>query len=221
MFTLILTQNRQYATFIQKGLLYENLSSEVLLAEDLSEKNALLLAADGVILHFESKVLIESCIKTCLSVKPTMPFLVASSHYQEFFDELKNNGKIAYYCTSPFPFRLMATEMKFAIYQSKEKIPIPRYVLRDLELDIESHNVRIRDKYIYLRSKEFSLLQFFMENPGKLLSRISILEHVWDHNSDILTNTVDVHISQLRKKIEKNTGQKYIHTVPCMGYILE
>lgn len=221
MFTLILTQNRQFAIFVQKGLQYENLSSQVIHISELAENSSLLLSADGVFLHLDDMVMIKSCIKTCSSLKPKLPFIVVSPSYQGFLDDLKTTEQIASYFTSPFPFRLMATEMKFAIFQSKEKLQVPRYFLRDLELDIESHNVRIHEKSVYLRNKEFSLLQFLMENPGRLLSRTSILEHVWDHNADILTNTVDVHISQLRKKIEKNSGQKYIHTVPCMGYILE
>jgi DNA-binding response OmpR family regulator len=60
-----------------------------------------------------------------------------------------------------------------------------------------------------------------MSHPGKLLTRNTILEDVWDQNTNLMTNTVDVHVSQLRKKIKKYTGMSYIKTIPCLGYVFE
>jgi two-component system copper resistance phosphate regulon response regulator CusR len=111
--------------------------------------------------------------------------------------------------------------MKFEIFLSKEKIDNSRYVLRDLELDVSRHRVSVCNSEVHLRNKEFALLHFMMLNKGRVLSRTDILENVWDRNANMMTNTVDVHISTLRKKIEKVSKRRFIHTIPCLGYILE
>ncbi len=88
-------------------------------------------------------------------------------------------------------------------------------------LDPISRKLFISGKYIYLRNKEFSLLEYFMKNMGRVLSRTLILEEVWDRNILCPTNTVDVHVSSLRKKIKLPEDTDFIKTVPCVGYIFE
>ncbi|RFZ81180.1 DNA-binding response regulator [Mucilaginibacter terrenus] len=76
-------------------------------------------------------------------------------------------------------------------------------------------------KQIALTAKEYNLLELFLQNPNKLLSRDFILERVWGINFDTGTNTVDVYMNYLRNKIQKGFDQKLIHTVIGMGYILK
>jgi DNA-binding response OmpR family regulator len=136
-------------------------------------------------------------------------------------ERLLTESKINFLFSRPFPFRQMSAEMRYAIFHQKEKMEFGKYILRDLELDLARHQVKLSDQSLYLRNKEFSLLHYLMVNKGKVLSRSDILENVWDRNANILTNTVDVHISQLRKKMGEGKNQKYIHTIPCTGYIFE
>ncbi len=77
------------------------------------------------------------------------------------------------------------------------------------------------NKIFRLRNKEFSLLEFFIINRGKILTRNLILEHVWDRNANFASNTVDVHINRLRQKIDVPFREKLIHTVPCVGYVFD
>lgn len=91
----------------------------------------------------------------------------------------------------------------------------------DIGIDLMRHRVKRREKYIPLRNKEFSLLEFFIENQGKVLTRDTILEFVWDRNGTFASNTVDVHVNRLRRKLDDGFKEKLIHTVHCIGYIFE
>jgi DNA-binding response OmpR family regulator len=77
-----------------------------------------------------------------------------------------------------------------------------------------------RGKEIELTAKEYSLLEYFMRNPDKILTRTMISEHVWDYHFDSMTNLVDVYVNYLRKKIDKGFELKLIHTVRGVGYLL-
>ncbi len=74
-------------------------------------------------------------------------------------------------------------------------------------------------KRIYLSSKEFSLLEFMMLNKGRIVSRQEIMEHVWDENANPFSNTIEVHIKNLRKKL--GGAKKMIYTFPTRGYKLD
>ncbi|MDP2642597.1 MAG: winged helix-turn-helix domain-containing protein [Candidatus Peregrinibacteria bacterium] len=92
---------------------------------------------------------------------------------------------------------------------------------KSFTLDLVSRKLFVSGQYIYLRNKEFSLLEYFIKNIGKVLSRTRILEEVWDRNILCPTNTVDVHVSSLRKKIKSCENVDFIRTVPCVGYVFE
>lgn len=93
--------------------------------------------------------------------------------------------------------------------------------LRNLKLDLNARRLLCDENKIFLRNKEFSLLEYMMKNMGKVISRTEILEEVWDRNIFCNTNTVDVHISKLRKKFNKFDIKSPIKTVHSVGYILE
>jgi DNA-binding response OmpR family regulator len=96
-----------------------------------------------------------------------------------------------------------------------------KYLFADLSLDTDTKTVIRSGLNIELTSKEFRLLEFFMANPNRVLSRTTILENIWDRNIDFNTNIVDVYVNYLRNKVDKNFQEKLIHTVIGMGYVLK
>lgn len=89
----------------------------------------------------------------------------------------------------------------------------------DLSLDTNSFEVKRAEKRINLSSKEFALLEFFMRHANKIITKDQIINHVWNYESDVLPNTVEVYIGYLRNKIEKPFGnRKIIHTIRGFGY---
>lgn len=92
---------------------------------------------------------------------------------------------------------------------------------KNLKLDPDKRTLRIKRTSVFLRNKEFSLLDYFLNNPGRVLTRTQILEDVWDRNICCATNTVDVHVSSLRRILSKHFEKPLIKTIHCVGYIFE
>ena len=90
-----------------------------------------------------------------------------------------------------------------------------------LSLDLVSHEVDRNAHETELPGKAYSLLEYFLRNQGKVLTRTMIAEHVWDYNFDTFTNVIDVYVNHLRKKIDKNYSQKLLHTLRGVGYIMK
>jgi len=102
---------------------------------------------------------------------------------------------------------------------SKQKSSILQ--LDDLVVDPVTRSVTRNDQKIELTSKEFALLEYFLRNVGRVLSRTLISEHVWDIHFDSDTNIVDVYVNYLRNKIDKNHPNKLIHTLRGTGYVMK
>lgn len=90
-----------------------------------------------------------------------------------------------------------------------------------LVINLSSRRVVVREDVVVLRNKEFSLLEYFVKNLGIVLSRTQLLEEVWDRNICCATNTVDVHVSSLRRIFLKHLGANPIKTIHCIGYMFE
>lgn len=93
--------------------------------------------------------------------------------------------------------------------------------MTDLELDLEARLVKRAGNEVNLTSTEYRMLEYFMKNPRKVISRMDLLENVWGVDFNMATNVVDVYVNYLRKKIDKDYEPKLIHTVIGMGYILK
>ena len=123
------------------------------------------------------------------------------------------------YLTKPFAFAELLVRVKALLRRG----PVNRAsVLRvgDLEVDRLSKQVRRGGKRIELTAKEYSLLEYFATNPGRVFSRTMIIEHVWDESFEGLTNIVDVYVRHLREKVDDAYPTKLIRTVRGMGYCL-
>jgi len=123
------------------------------------------------------------------------------------------------YLTKPFEFLEFLARVRALLRREKiDKEPILR--IDDLTLSLVTHKVMRGGKEIDLTAKEYSLLEYFMRNPDKILTRTMISEHVWDYHFDSMTNLVDVYVNYLRKKIDRGFELKLIHTIRGVGYLL-
>jgi len=125
------------------------------------------------------------------------------------------------YLTKPFAFSELLARLQALLRRGKPS-PAQETTLRvaDLELDLLSRTVRRGTKLIDLQPREFRLLEYLMSNAGRVVTRTMLLEKVWDYYFDPQTNVIDVHISRLRGKIDKDFDQPLLHTVRGAGYIL-
>jgi DNA-binding response OmpR family regulator len=122
------------------------------------------------------------------------------------------------YITKPFAFSELLARVKTILRRPRNRIGS---ILKfdNILLDTDKCSVTRAKEKISLSFKEFSLLEYFMINPGRVLSRREIMEHIWDENADPFSNTIEVHIMNLRKKLEQY-GHNLIFTVPNRGYKL-
>jgi DNA-binding response OmpR family regulator len=127
------------------------------------------------------------------------------------------------YIVKPFEFRELLARIRVLLKRSVNKQMPAGNILRvaDLELNVDTKKVSRNDKPIQLTAKEFQLLEYFMRNRNRVLSRGDIAEKVWELDFDTKTNVIDVYINFLRKKIDRDFEHKLIHTHVGMGYVMK
>jgi DNA-binding response OmpR family regulator len=121
------------------------------------------------------------------------------------------------YLAKPFEFEELVARIRALLRRGKASEAV-RLEYGGLELDLLKRTVRRDGHKIKLRAKEFALLEFFMRNADRVVDRMTITQKVWDINYEPATNVIDVYVSSLRKKIDRDFERPLIHTVVGMGY---
>lgn len=124
------------------------------------------------------------------------------------------------YLAKPFAMDELAARVHALLRRSSGE-KVTRYSLDDLSMDLARRSVQRGDRRIELTSREFSLLECLLRNPGQVLTRTQLCEHVWEYHFDPGTNLVDVYIQRLRRKIDDGSARKLIHTVRGAGYCVD
>jgi len=125
------------------------------------------------------------------------------------------------YLTKPYAFSELLARVEVLFRRKNPKEAETVYRVGDLELDRLAHTARRAGKDVVLQPREFRLLEYMMRYAGKVVTRTMLLENVWDYHFDPQTNVIDVHISRLRSKIEKDFDRPLLHTVRGAGYMLK
>ena len=122
--------------------------------------------------------------------------------------------------TKPFAFTELLARVRSLLRRGgSEKSTILK--VADLQLDTVVHKAKRGEKLIELTGKEYALLEYFMRNVSRVLTRTIISEHIWNYNFDTGTNVVDVYINHLRSKIDDGFEKKLLHTVRGVGYVMK
>lgn len=127
------------------------------------------------------------------------------------------------YLVKPFAFKELLARIRALLKRTmNQQLPTGNILtVADLELDVDSKEVTRAGKSISLTAKEFQLLEYFMRNRNRVVSRADIAERVWELDFDTKTNVIDVYVNFLRKKIDKEFEPKLIHTQVGMGYMMK
>ena len=124
------------------------------------------------------------------------------------------------YLTKPFAFAELLARVQALIRRASGVTEPTRLKVGDLTLDLLTREVTRAGERLELQPREFALLEYLMRNAGRVISKTLILSHVWDYHFDPQTNVVDVLVSRLRSKVDKNHSEKYIQTLRGVGYVL-
>ncbi len=218
---LIVEDEKKVAGFIKKGLEEETFAVDVAYDGEegfhLGEQNQYDLIILDLMLPVMDGIEVLSELR---KQKVTTPILLLTAKDSVEDKVLGLNKGADDYLTKPFAFSELLARVRVLLRRGKTETKTV-LVVDDLSLDLVSHKVKRQDEEIELTGKEYSLLEYFMRNTGKVLTRTMIAEHVWDYNFDTFTNVIDVYVNHLRKKIDKNFSKKLLHTLRGVGYIMK
>jgi len=124
------------------------------------------------------------------------------------------------YLVKPFAFSELQARIEALVRRAEPESPDTVLTVADLEMDLLKREVRRNQQKVDLQPREFRLLEYLMRHSGQVVTRTMLLEKVWDYHFDPQTNVIDVHISRLRGKIDKEFEVSLLHTVRGAGYML-
>ena len=154
------------------------------------------------------------------SVTANIPIIMATARGTEY-DKVRGLDLGADdYLAKPFSVAELLARVQALMRRASRQAESTVLKVEDLEMDLVSHKVTRRGERISLQPLEYQLLEYLMRNRGRVVSRNTILERVWDYDFDPHTNVVEARVCRLREKIDRNSPRKLISTVRGVGYVL-
>ena len=217
---LIVEDDKKVAGFIKKGLEEETYAVDVAYDGEEGFHLAAMNQYDLIILDLMIPKMDGLEVLTQLRDKKVSTPILLLTAKDAVDDKVTGLNKGADdYLTKPFAFSELLARIRSLLRRGQSETQTELKV-GDLVLDMVSHKVSRNGEEIELTGKEYSLLEYFMRNEGKVLTRTMIAEHVWDYNFDTFTNVIDVYVNHLRKKIDKKYPDKLLHTLRGVGYVM-
>ncbi len=217
---LIVEDEKKVAGFIKKGLEEETYAVDVAYDGEEGFHLAEVNQHDMIILDLMLPKMDGLEVLTRLrDKKVNIPILLLTAKDAVEDKVMGLNKGADDYLTKPFAFSELLARVRSLLRRGQVETQTELKV-GDLSLDLVRHKVSRNGEEIELTGKEYSLLEYFMRNEGRVLTRTMIAEHVWDYNFDTFTNVIDVYVNHLRKKIDKNFPCKLLHTLRGVGYVM-
>jgi len=218
---LVVEDEKKVANFLQQGLQEEDYTVEV--AYD-GEQGALLATTQpfdlillDILLPIKDGVTIVKEMRAKKIETPVL-MLTAKSSVDNRVEGLDAGADD--YLVKPFAFEELLARIRSLMRRGgPEKTTVLK--VSDLQLDTIKHIAQRGERIIELTGKEYALLEYFIRNVNRVLTRTLISEHIWNYNFDTGTNVVDVYINHLRTKIDEGFEKKLLHTVRGVGYVLK
>lgn len=220
---LVVEDEPKLAAYVKKGLEEQSYEVEVAFDGMMGKRMALSNAYDVIIMDVNLPKMNGFDVATALREEKLKTPILMLTALGTMEDKLTGfDAGADDYLVKPFEFRELLARLR-ALYKRSSEGPLQATILKiaDLELNLDDKTVKRVGKKLDLTAKEFSLLEYFMRNRGRVVSRVDIAEKVWEINFDTGTNVIDVYVNFLRKKVDKDFPVKLIHTVVGMGYIMK
>lgn len=219
---LIVEDQQSMVDFLQKGLKEQGYSVDFALSagagEILAYENEYDLVILDVMLPDKNGLDVARTLRTEEYSGPIL-MLTALSRTKDKITGLDAGADD--YLTKPFEFDELLARIRALLRRKDSAGSTTKLNFNDLEMDLISRGVKRGTESIELAPKEFALLEYFLRNPDRPISRTELGEHVWDMNFDPQSNVIDVYMSMLRKKLDGPYDKKLIQTVVGVGYALK
>ncbi|NML21599.1 response regulator transcription factor [Pseudoflavitalea sp. G-6-1-2] len=221
---LIVEDEKKIADTLRIGLIENGYHAEVAYDGKIGEKLFFLHAFNLVILDINLPGIngYELC-RIIRAHSPNIPVIMLTS-LSRLNDKVEGyNAGADDYLVKPFEFKELLLKIHVLLKRTMmQQIPVGNLLRAgDLEMNLDNKEVKRGNRTINLTAKEFQLLEFLLRNKNRVVSRADISINVWDIDFDTNTNIIDVYISYLRNKIDKEHADKLIQTQIGMGYILK
>lgn len=218
---LVVEDDKKIASFLKKGLQEAGFSVDIChtgtdgLALGLTEPYAAAVI-DIMLPGLDGLSLIEGLRNKGIAT----PVLILSARQSvdDRIEGLQRGGDD--YMIKPFSFNELLARIQALLRRGQKNAESGVISVGELQLDPLKREVKRQNIKIELPAKEYALLELMMRNPGCVLSKTSILEHIYEYSFDPQTNVIDVLVCRLRNSVDKNHKKKFIHTVRGMGYVL-
>jgi two-component system copper resistance phosphate regulon response regulator CusR len=219
---LIVEDEKRVAQFLQKGFQAESFTVDIaadgLTGLHLAETESYDAIILDVMLPGRNGIEILTSLRSSKIDTPVL-ILSAKSDIEDRVEGLNLGADD--YLPKPFAFSEVLARIRAIVRRKSADIMASFLTVADLRMDLLARRVERAGKDIPLTNKEFELLEYLLRNKGRVLSRVILMEHIWDINFDSETNVVDVVINRLRRKIEDGFSSRLIHTVRGVGYALK
>lgn len=219
---LLIEDEQKIAAFIKSGL--EAHRHHVLVAYDGEQGYKMCTQYDFDVVVLDIMIPVFNGLDVCKRIKARrreMPVLLLSAlgTIQDKVEGLEAGADD--YLTKPFHFDELLARLKALSRRNLQPLQHAVYQVADLEMDCEKRMVTRNGQEIKLTLKEFTMLETFLMNRNRVLTRIEIAEAVWGLNFNNRTNLIDVYVNYVRTKVDKGFSQPLIHTVTGVGYVLK
>jgi DNA-binding response OmpR family regulator len=217
---LLIEDDRKAARLLSKGLQEEGFVVDVAATGEGGEEQAALNEYDLVILDWLLPGRDGLTVCRALRASGNSTPIIMLTARDSVADRVSGLGTGADdYLTKPFAFDELLARIRALLRRSRSAQPAVLRVV-DLTLDPVTRRVARGSLAISLTPKEYAILEALMRSVGQVVTRTRLAERVWDEASEVLDNLVDVHVSHLRKKIDRETSVPLIHTIRGVGYRL-
>jgi DNA-binding response OmpR family regulator len=219
---LIVEDEKKIANFLRRGLLEESYSVDV--ANDGEEALYKISINEYDLILLDILLPKINGLEVCKKIREDnlkTPIILLTAKDSQMDKIIGLDAGADDYLTKPFSFGELAARIR-AIFRRGNKSNPPILLFDQLTLNPATRVATRNGTEIRLTTKEYALLEYFMRNPNRLLTKTELLEHVWDYNYDGLSNIVETYIKYLRKKLHTSPKVKeLIHTLRGSGYILK
>lgn len=219
---LIIEDDQKISGFLEKGLKEAQFAVDTAFDGEDGLHLAIQSTPDLIILDIMlPKIDGLNLIKKIRSAEINIPILILSA--KESTDDrvagLQSGADD--YMIKPFSFNELLARVQVLLRRTQTTTERSKLQFDVLSMNLISREVLRGKETLELHAKEFMLLEYFLQNPNKVLTKTQILEKIWGYNFDPQTNVVDVLVCRLRNKVDKDFDEKFIQTVRSVGYVLK